>query len=60
MLIFAGLQEGFTLLLLPISLLSVLIDKFGGIQSFLLIVLFIFWPLFWFRMLFGKKMIPLE
>jgi 4-hydroxybenzoate polyprenyltransferase len=60
MLIFAGLQEGFTLLLLPISLLSVLIDKFGSIQAFLLIILFIFWPLFWFRLLFGKKMIPLE
>jgi 4-hydroxybenzoate polyprenyltransferase len=60
MLIYAGLQEGFTLLLLPIFLLSILIDKFGGIQTLLLILIFIFWPLFWFRILFGKKMIPLE
>ncbi|KYK22268.1 hypothetical protein AYK21_03935 [Thermoplasmatales archaeon SG8-52-2] len=60
MLIYAGLQEGFTLLLLPISLLSILIEEFGGVQALLLILLFIFWPLFWLRILFGKKMIPLE
>jgi len=59
-LIYAGLQEGLTLLLLPIFLLSILIDKFGGIQALFLILLFIFWPLFWFRLLYGKKMIPLE
>ena len=60
MLIYAGLQEGFTLLLIPISLISIIIDKFGGIQAILLFLLFIFWPLFWLRILFGKKMIPLE
>ena len=60
MLIYIGLQEGLALLLLPIMLLSILIDKFGVIQTFLLILLFIFWPLFWFRVLYGKKMIPLE
>ena len=60
MLIYAGLQEGLSLLLLPIMLLSVLIDVFGTIQTFLLVLLLIFWPLFWFRVLFGKKMIPLE
>jgi 4-hydroxybenzoate polyprenyltransferase len=60
MLVYAGLQEGFTLLLLPIFLFSILIEKFGGFQAFLLILLFIFWPLFWFRILYGKKMIPLE
>jgi hypothetical protein len=60
MLIYAGLQEGFSLLLLPIFLLSILIENFGGIQALLLILLFIFWPLFWFRILYGKKMIPLE
>jgi len=60
MLIYAGLQEGLSLLLLPIMLLSVLIDVFGTIQTFLLVLLLIFWPLFWFRVLYGKKMIPLE
>jgi 4-hydroxybenzoate polyprenyltransferase len=60
MLISAGLQEGLALLLLPISLLSILMEKFGGIQTLLFILLFIFWPLFWFRVLYGKKMIPLE
>jgi len=60
MLIYVGLQEGLALLLLPILLMSILIDNFGIIQTFLLIILFIFWPLFWFRILYGKKMIPLE
>jgi hypothetical protein len=60
MLIYSGLQEGLSLLLLPIILLSILVDKFGMFQTFLLILLFIFWPLFWFRILYGKKMIPLE
>ncbi len=60
MLIYAGLQEGLALLLLPIFLMNILIDIFGLVQTFLLILLFIFWPLFWFRLLFGKKMIPLE
>ncbi len=60
MLIYVGLQEGLALLLLPILLMSILIDKFGIIQTFLLVILFIFWPLFWFRILYGKKMIPLE
>jgi len=60
MLIFVGLQEGLALLLLPILLMSILIDKFEVIQTFLLISLFILWPLFWFRILYGKKMIPLE
>jgi 4-hydroxybenzoate polyprenyltransferase len=60
MLIYAGLQEGLSILLLPIMLMSNLVDKFGIIQTFLLVILFIFWPLFWFRLLYGKKMIPLE
>jgi 4-hydroxybenzoate polyprenyltransferase len=60
MLIYAGLQEGLALLLLPIFLMNVLLDIFGLVQTFLLILLFIFWPLIWFRLLFGKKMIPLE
>lgn len=60
MLIYVGIQEGLALLLLPILLMSILIDKFEVIQTFLVILLFILWPLFWFRILYGKKMIPLE
>ena len=60
MLIFAGLQEGLSLLLIPIILMSSLIDNFGAVYTFLIILLLIFWPLFWFRLLYGKRMIPLE
>ena len=60
MLIYIGLQEGLALLLIPIGLLSILIDSFTLLPTFLFILLLIFWPLFWFRFLFGKKMIPLE
>ena len=42
MLIYVGIQEGLALLLLPILLMSILIDKFEVIQTFLLISLFIY------------------
>ncbi len=60
MLIFVGLQEGLSLLLIPIVLMSYLIDNLGVIYTFLIILILIFWPLFWFRFLYGKRMIPLE
>ena len=60
MLICAGLQEGLALLLIPVALMSFLIEKISLSTTFLLILLFIFWPIFWFRFLFGKRMIPLE
>ena len=60
MLIYAGLQEGLAFLLIPIALISYLTENISILLTFLLILLFIFWPLFWFRMLFGKRMIPLE
>lgn len=60
MLVFIGLQEGLALLLIPLALTSILIDSISLLPTFLLILLLIFWPLFWFRVLFGKKMIPLE
>jgi len=60
MLIYAGLQEGFALLLIPIALTSYTAENTGIIPIILLILLFILWPLFWFRSLYGKKMIPLE
>jgi 4-hydroxybenzoate polyprenyltransferase len=60
MLIYVGLQEGLALLLIPVGLMSFLAEKISLLATFLLILLFIFWPIFWFRFLFGKKMIPLE
>ncbi|MCJ7570563.1 MAG: UbiA family prenyltransferase [Candidatus Thermoplasmatota archaeon] len=60
MLIYAGLQEGLALLLIPVALMSFLTEKISLLATFLLILLFIFWPIFWFRFLFGKRMIPLE
>jgi hypothetical protein len=60
MLIYVGLQEGLALLLIPISLMSYLTESISILATFLLILLFIFLPLFWFRMLFGRRMIPLE
>jgi len=60
MLIYVGVQEGLALLLTPIALMSYLTENISILATFLLILLFIFWPLFCFRMLFGKRMIPLE
>ena len=59
-LIYAGLQEGLALLLIPVSLMIYLIENMGAFPILLLISLFILWPLFWFRVLYGKRMIPLE
>ncbi len=60
MLLYVGLQEGLALLLIPIALMSYLTENILILPTFLLILLFIFWPLFWFRVLFGKRLIPLE
>lgn len=60
MLIYVGLQEGLALLLLPVALMSYLTENVSVLATFLLLLLFILWPLFWFRVLFGKRMIPLE
>jgi 4-hydroxybenzoate polyprenyltransferase len=60
MLIYEGLQEGLAFLLIPIVLASYLIENIGLISTVLLVVFMIIWPLACFRMLFGKKMIPLE
>jgi 4-hydroxybenzoate polyprenyltransferase len=59
-LIYAGLQEGLALLLIPVALTSYLIENMGTFPILLLFSLFILWPLFWFRVLYGKRMIPLE
>jgi 4-hydroxybenzoate polyprenyltransferase len=60
MLIFIGLQEGLSFLLLPVALMSVLIENFSLSFSVLLLVVLIVWPMFWFRVLFGGHLIPLE
>ena len=60
MLIYIGVQEGLALLLIPIVLMSYITENISILPTFLLILLFMFWPLFCFRILFGKRMIPLE
>lgn len=60
MLRYEGVQEGLALLLVPIALMSNLVEKFSLLTTVLLIFLLIAWPLFWLRSLFGSKMIPLE
>jgi hypothetical protein len=60
MLIYMGLQEGLSVLLIPIMLMNLLIKNIGVIITTLIFVILIIWPLIWFRVLFGKKMIPLE
>ncbi len=60
MLIYEGLQEGLAFLLIPTALASYLIKYIGVLSTFLLVILMIIWPLFCFRALFGKKLIPLE
>ncbi len=60
MLRYEGVHEGFALLLIPIVLMSYLIENIDVLPTLLLITLMIAWPLFSLRMLFGKKMIPLE
>jgi len=60
MLIYEGLQEGLSFLLIPVILLNYLIENMGVWATFLLVVFMIIWPLTCFRVIFGKKMIPLE
>jgi len=60
MLIYEGLQEGLAFLFIPTVLASYLINNIGVLSTVLLVVFMIIWPLTCFRVLFGKKMIPLE
>lgn len=60
MLIYVGVQEGLALLLIPIVLMSYLLGNISIIAIFLLISIIIVWPICWFRILFGRRMIPLE
>jgi 4-hydroxybenzoate polyprenyltransferase len=60
MLRYEGAHEGLALLLIPVVLMTYLIEHAGIIPTFLLFLLFIGWPLISLRILFGKTLIPLE
>jgi 4-hydroxybenzoate polyprenyltransferase len=60
MLRYEGVQEGFSLLLIPSVLLSSLIKHFGVLPTILLFLLMVLWPLFILRALYGRTLVPLE
>lgn len=60
MLRYEGVQEGFSLLLIPCVLLASLVDHFGVFLTISLFLLMIFWPLVILRILYGRTLIPLE
>jgi len=60
MLVYEGLQEGLSLLLIPVALMSYLFQNIGIAQTMLIIILMILWPLSSLRIVFGKRLIPLE
>ncbi|MFH1014128.1 MAG: UbiA family prenyltransferase [Thermoplasmatota archaeon] len=60
MLRYEGVHEGFALLLIPMVLLSYLVEHVGALLTFCLMLFLICWPLLCLRFLFGKTLIPLE
>jgi 4-hydroxybenzoate polyprenyltransferase len=60
MLRYEGVQEGFSLLLIPCVLLSYLVEHLGVLVTAFIFFLMILWPLFILRVLYGKTLIPLE
>jgi 4-hydroxybenzoate polyprenyltransferase len=60
MLRYEGIHEGFALLLLPVVLFSYLTEHFDVLLPGLLLLVMILWPLLCLRILYGKKLIPLE
>ncbi len=60
MLRYEGIREGLALLLIPVVLLSYLLEHFGLLLPFLLLLVMILWPLLCLRGLYGKTLIPLE
>lgn len=60
MLRYEGAHEGLALLLIPLVLLSYLVEHVGVIPTFCFMLFLIFWPLLCLRVLFGKTLIPLE
>ena len=57
---YAGVHEGLALLLIPVVLMSYLLDQMGVFFTVGVVLLLLFWPLGILRILFGKRMIPLE
>ena len=60
MLRYEGAHEGLALLLIPLVLLSYLVEHVGVLPTFCFMLFLIFWPLLCLRLLFGKNLIPLE
>jgi 4-hydroxybenzoate polyprenyltransferase len=57
---FEGVHEGIASLLIPIVLMEYLITNIGMFVTLLILLAILVWPLLTLRLLFGKKMIPLE
>lgn len=57
---YAGAHEGLALLLIPVVLMSYLLDYLGVFFTLGVFLLLLLWPLGILRILFGKTMIPLE
>lgn len=60
MLIYEGAHEGLALILIPIVLMSYLIEHIGILYTLFLLFLLISWPLLCLLSLYGKRLIPLE
>ena len=60
MLRYEGAHEGLALLLIPLVLLSYLVEHVGILPTFCFMLFLISWPLLCLRLLFGKTLIPLE
>jgi 4-hydroxybenzoate polyprenyltransferase len=57
---YAGVHEGLALLLVPMMLLTLLMENVGFYWTLVLLMVIVAWPLCWFRILFGKRLLPLE
>ncbi len=55
-----GVHEGLSLLLVPLVLSVMLLSAIGPGGLLLILGAIIVWPLCWFRLLYGKTLIPLE
>ncbi len=60
MLRYEGIHEGLALLLIPFVILNFLLEHLGVLLSVSILVILILWPLLCLRLLYGKKLIPLE
>jgi len=57
---YEGAHEGLAFLIIPVMLMTYLIEHVGIFPTFFMFFLFIAWPLSSLRILFGKTLIPLE